>query len=421
MKRGRSTQYDTQRVKRLNGGAKGSTEDLRGTPMTKLKLFSLLAVSIMPVALSFPMLAQTASIHGHVNNAAGMTIPNAKIKLTTDKAASLKDQKFKYSFDVDANGDYKGADIAPADYLLVVISGEASVDFQSMVLKAGDDKVVNFDMTRKEYLDKMSAEEKTALEAYKKHAGDTMSANKMVANLNTALKSVREDLASANPNYEQNVQTMQQATTQKPEESVLWFTLGTAYIAQADAGVKKARVEKRSWQADETILKQYNDGIAADKKGIELNAASKKPTPADAGLAWNSIGTAEAKIGKLPEAQAAFENAVKLAPASAGMIYGNEAAVLFNNGQGDAAAAAAEKAIAADPTKADPYYVKGQALIAKATVDKTGKIVAPPGCAEAYQKYLELAPEGQHSQDAKEILVSMGEKINTKYKASGKK
>ena len=33
------------------------------------------------------------------------------------------------------------------------------------------------------------------------------------------------------------------------------------------------------------------------------------------------------------------------------------------------AAAAADKAIAADPKRADAYYIKGQALIPKATVD----------------------------------------------------
>ncbi len=395
--------------------------------MMKLKLLTLLTATLLPVTLMpGAILAQaapaaTASLHGHVNNAAGMQVPNAEVKLTTDKTSAAKDQKFKYTLKVDANGDYKGADIAPGEYLAVVYSGTVSVDFLEVSLKAGDDKTLNFDMTRKEYLDKMSPEDKKALEEYKKKAGEALNANKVVANLNNALKEVRADLASANPNYEQDVKTMEQVTQQKPDESVLWFNLGSSQIAYADASVKKAKAEKRSWQTDETITKLYNDGIASNKKGIEVNAASKKPTPLDAGIAWNSIGTAEAKLGKIPEATAAFESAVKLNPTTAGMVYSNEAAVLFNAGQGDAAAAAAEKAIAADPTKPDPYYVKGQSLIAKATVDKAGKIVAPPGCAEAYQKYLELSPEGPHAQDAKDILASMGQTVNTKYKAPGKR
>ena len=81
-------------------------------------------------------------------------------------------------------------------------------------------------------------------------------------------------------------------------------------------------------------------------------------------------------------------------------------------------AAAADKAIAADPTKADAYYIKGQALIPKATVDpKTQKIIAPPGCVEAYQKYLELAPKGPHAEEVKEILAGIGEQMKSTYKA----
>jgi tetratricopeptide (TPR) repeat protein len=389
--------------------------------MTKLRVISLLAAALMPVTLmpvSLP--AQTpaaATIHGHVQNAAGMPIPKSEVRLTTDKSSEFKNQKFKYTFPIDASGDYKGEGIAPGDYLVIVVSTEKSVDFQNLVVKAGDDKVVNFDMTRKEYIDKMTPEEKTALEEYKKHVGES----KVIANLNNALKQVRDDLASKSPNYDEDIKTMQQATAQKPDEAVLWLNLGQVQLAQADAAMKQAKADHKPWQSDETILKMYGDGIASYKKGIDVNSTAKKPIPGDAGIAWNSIGTAEAKLGKIPEATEAFENAVKIAPATAGMVYGNEAAVLFNAGQNDAAGAAAEKAIAADPTKPDPYYVKGQSLIAKATVDKAGKISAPAGCAEAYQKYLELAPDGAHAQEARDILTGMGQTVNTKYRAPGKK
>jgi hypothetical protein len=99
------------------------------------------------------------------------------------------------------------------------------------------------------------------------------------------------------------------------------------------------------------------------------------------------------------------------------MYYQNETIVLSRLGATDAIVAAADKAIAADPTKPIPYYLKGQALINKATVDKAGKIVAPPGCAEAYQKYLELAPDGQFANDAKAVLAEMGQTVKNSYKA----
>ena len=95
---------------------------------------------------------------------------------------------------------------------------------------------------------------------------------------------------------------------------------------------------------------------------------------------------------------------------------------LYNAGKVDEAAVAADKAIAADPNKADAYYIKGQALIQKVTVDaKTNKITAPPGCVDAYQHYLSLVPEGGHSAEVKDVLTGIGEKIETNYKASKKK
>jgi hypothetical protein len=101
--------------------------------------------------------------------------------------------------------------------------------------------------------------------------------------------------------------------------------------------------------------------------------------------------------------------------------------VIFSQvGNTDAQAAAAEKAIAANAQDPIPYYLKGQALIGKATMSdpdpktKTQHIVLPPGCGEAYQKYLELDPNGPYSADVKGILDSAGQKISSSYKA-GKK
>jgi len=90
-------------------------------------------------------------------------------------------------------------------------------------------------------------------------------------------------------------------------------------------------------------------------------------------------------------------------------------------GNAEGQVAAADKAIAAKPDDPLPYYLKGQALITKATVDpKTQRIVLPEGCGEAYQKYLQLDPTGPYSADVKGILDSAGQKINSSYKATKK-
>jgi tetratricopeptide (TPR) repeat protein len=135
------------------------------------------------------------------------------------------------------------------------------------------------------------------------------------------------------------------------------------------------------------------------------------------------MGQALAKGGDGKGASDAYEEAAKAQPANAGMYYYNEAATLYNAGKLDEAAAAADKAIAADPKRADAYYIKGQSLIPKASVDpKTQKITAPPGCVEAYQQYLELVPEGPRAEEVKGILTGIGAQVKSSYKAGkGKK
>jgi hypothetical protein len=80
--------------------------------------------------------------------------------------------------------------------------------------------------------------------------------------------------------------------------------------------------------------------------------------------------------------------------------------------------AAADKAIAVDPTQALLYYLKANGLVGKTTQDeKTKKLVPPPGCLEAYQKYLQLAPDGPYAADVKAILASFNQTIDNTYKA----
>ena len=68
-----------------------------------------------------------------------------------------------------------------------------------------------------------------------------------------------------------------------------------------------------------------------------------------------------------------------------------------------------------------PLEASGLSLIAKATVDN-GKTNAPPGTAEAFQKYLDLAPNGPNAQTAKDMMASMGATVQTNFKAApGKK
>lgn len=390
-----------------------------------LKVSSVLAVSLLAIfAMARPsnLLAQAApaSIHGHVTNAIGQPVTKGTVKLTTDRSAAAKDRKYPFTFDIDANGDYKGTGITPGNYVVIVFQDDKSLDFnESVVFAAGDDKLVNFDMSRKEYIDKMTPDERKMLEEYKKKNADAVANNAKITNLNTLLQQARADTKAGN--FDAAITAMQSATTTKPDEAILWIALGDAQLGSADAAAKAAKSAGTS-PTDPAIAQKFSDAATSYKKGVDLNAASKKPSPEIAATAYNQLGQAYAKQGNAKDSADAYDQAAKAQPAQAGMYYFNEAATLYNAGKMDEAAAAADKAIAADPKKADAYYIKGQALIPKATVDpKTQKVVAPPGCVDAYQEYLELAPDGPHAADVKGILEGIGEQVKSSYKAGKKK
>jgi tetratricopeptide (TPR) repeat protein len=354
-----------------------------------------------------------ASIHGHVQNPAGMPIITGEVRLTTEKNPSSPTAKFEYTFPLDGSGNYKGTGIKSGSYIAGVFQQGHSIDFLPVVIAAGEDKALDFDMTRKEYMDKMSPADRAALEEYKKKNAEVVAANSKIGNLNNLLKSARE--ATAAGKFDDAVKAMTDATTAKPDEPILWETLGDAQLGLANAAAKAARDAKT---ADPTVADKFTAAATSYQKALSLNAATAKPSPDLAAAANNQLGQVLGKTGKTKEAADAYEAAAKADPPKASMYYFNEAATLFNANDMDGAAAAADKAITADPTKVDAYYIKGQALIQKATVDpKTNKITAPPDCLAAYQKYLELAPTGPHAEEIKGILQGIGASVPETYKA----
>ena len=397
--------------------------------MKNLKRMLSAALAVVGLALGAPAVAQqpTASVHGHVQNAAGQPITKGDVGLTKNKSADQKDVKMDYTFPLDAQGNYSGKGIAPGDYFGYVTVDGKKIDRMDLVVKAGDDKTLDFDMTREEYVKNMTPEERKQIEEFKKKNAEATQANKVIANLNATLASVRTDLKTASPNFDKDVADMKSATDAKPEEGVLWMTYGDALAASADHKAGDDKKVGKPVQSDADVMKLYDDAVAAYKKGADLNAASKKPSPGDQAIAWSQAGNALAKEGKVDDARQAYEKAASLQPAQAGMFYNNEAAVLYNASQqnaslGEGALAAADKAIQAEPNRPDPYYIKGQILLQKATLDpKTQKLVTPPGCLDAYQAYLSLDPNGKYAASVKEVLASLGEKIDTHYRAPGGK
>ena len=181
----------------------------------------------------------------------------------------------------------------------------------------------------------------------------------------------------------------------------------------AEAALKQLTSSEPRWEYAEALgTAQMNQGHYADsldsyQRAIELaqkDLAGKNASPTDTARIYTMIGNANLKLKKNDAAIAAYNKAATLSPNPA-VAYFNICATMYNIGQPAAkTAAACDKAIAADPKKADAYFVKGSALYGEGAVDKGNKYVVPPGTVEALKQYLALAPDGPHVQDVKAML-----------------
>jgi tetratricopeptide (TPR) repeat protein len=388
------------------------------------KFAGVVGVAILAIA---PALAQKpgATVHGHVTNPAGQNFTPGDVKFTTDQTVAYKDAKFVATAPIDNNGDYKATGVTPGDYFVYFVQGDKVVDRVEQKVKAEDtDLTLNDDMTRAEYIKAMTPEQQKALEEYKKKNSEVVSANQVISKLNATLKTVRADLAAAAPNKDdvsKDVASMKEAVGAKADVGLLWLTYGDTLLAQ---GKHLADADKKAGKApttDDAVKQEFSDAVDAYKKAVALDSAEAKPNVAGLAADYNQLGNALISQGKTDDAIAAFGNAAKTDPTKAGIYYKNAAAVLYNAGQMDGALDAANKAIAADPNQADAYFIKGQALVTKSAVDpKTNKLTAPDGCVEAYQKFLQIAPNDPKVPQVKAVLASLGETIDTNYRAPKK-
>jgi len=394
-----------------------------GNTMNTLRMKFLAALAAFTLAGSMTSMAQSdATIKGHVIDPVGQVVTDGEVRFTKDKSAPQAEQRMTNITPIDAGGNYVAKGVPPGDYFVYVFQKNMAQDRQELTVHAGVDVVLDFDMTTERYMKDLAPERRKEIEEYKKTASAAIAANSVINNLNKTLSTVRTDLAAAAPtkgDVTKDVTDMKTATGARPDESVLWIVYGETLLAQADHVAAEDQKAGKAFMTDDDDVKLYTDAVAAYQKGVDLNAASKKPAPADQSVAYNSIGNIDGKLGKVPEASAAYDKAVAGDPTHAGMYYGNEAIVMYKANQPEGAIAAANKAIDADATRPDPYYIKAQSMVGNATVDtKTQMVVLPPGCLDAYQAFLSLAqPTDPRVAQVKELLASLNVKIDTSYKA----
>jgi tetratricopeptide (TPR) repeat protein len=155
--------------------------------------------------------------------------------------------------------------------------------------------------------------------------------------------------------------------------------------------------------AMEASLATYDRALAA--------AQQEKPAPGQPDQAWKdgvakiyvAKGNALLKLKRTADAIDNYNRAAELS-STPGKAYFNVCATAYNSGDVNGAVMACRKCVQYDPTNANAWFVLGSSLFAGASTDASGKFVISAETRQALEKYLELAPDGPHAADTKQML-----------------
>jgi len=348
-----------------------------------------------------PGFAQLGIISGTVTGEDGNPMQGAIIKI------ERQDIRGNYQVKTNQKGEYIHAALPAGNYNVMLTVNDQTVDMVTNVrTRLGAGMTVNFDLAEvakkrqeqqvqqqggelpDEVVRAMSPEERQKYEAALKQRREAIGKGE---DLNKAFNAGMEALKTQN--YEVATENLAKAAEVDPTQAVVWANLGEAQsrLSQSRTGDERSQL---AGQAAESY-----------RKAIELQ-------PANGGF-YNNLGLALVRSGQLEEGQAQFVRAAEVDPTNGARYYFNLGAIMINSGNSQPAADAFRKATELDPKYADAYYQLGTTLVGAAEIGEDGAIKPVPGTIEAFQKYLELAPNGPNAAGAQSMIDTLTGGVQT--------
>lgn len=380
----------------------------------KSTMFAVLLAGTLASVLAPKAAAQNGSIAGTILDINAKPWFGLGVECASEQGAKLVAK-------TDISGQYNLPNLRPGIYTVTIITFPPPNEKQQPVpmgkLKVTSGEVAKADMNFKDVLAKQGA---VAQEQVKKQEEEKQKFEGMKAHFTAGAafleqeRKAKDDLTKATPDQrdalKQNLkdlsdkataefQAAQKAATEKdPNQHLLWAKLGEAYDI---AG------------RNEEAAQAYQQAVNAK--------------PDDPGY-YNNLGNVLARAGKIDEARAAYTKSAELDPTKAATAWRNFGISLYNANRLGDAVEPLQKSAELDPKSAQTWYLLGASLVYKMTVKKVGDKDVPvfaPGTIEAYQKAIDLDPNGPYGQDAKKGLEQLqlmapgvDIKVNVKKKKS---
>jgi tetratricopeptide (TPR) repeat protein len=324
------------------------------------------SVAICTLALGLtcvasPALAQSGQIKGKVTDAQGAVVEGAKVLIENlDKGAKPLETK------TNKKGEYIQVGLYPGKYRITVAKDALTTSRETDI-----------------HLDMLTLDIKLEAGGGGKATGSKEDAAKAKARAEAMSKAFSDGVALSNQG--------------KTDEAIAKFNEVIAVVpncAECYANIGTVL----------STAKKYDESEVAYKKAIEL-----KPDFAEAYNGLANTYNAAKKFDLAAEASKKAMELVSSAPAAGGAPGSaagaptasqtfNQGVILWNAGKIPEAKAQFEAAVKADPNMADAQYWLGMALV-------NGGDTA--GAKPKFEAYLKLAPTGQYADTAKAIIASI--------------
>jgi tetratricopeptide (TPR) repeat protein len=354
-----------------------------------------LAVMIMAALASVltPSAAAQADgvIRGQIIDIAGKPWADLGVQAVSDQGA-------KQETKTDKDGNYICRNLRPGVYIVNVLLPPPNPPYPSNCrVQSGTEARVNLNFkdiaskqgTEYQEAQKKAEEAKTKFEGLKQHfaAGNTILDQEKVA---------KAELQKATPDQRD---ALKQKVTDLSNQAATEFK-----AAQQAAGEKDPNLHLIYAKLGEAYDTAGRNDEAAQAYQQAINAKPDVPGY------YNNLGNVLARAGKIEEAKAAYAKSAELDPTNAATAWRNFGISLYNANRLGDAVEPLQKSAELDPKNAQTWYLLGASLVYKMTVKKVGDKEVPefaPGTIEAYQKAVELDPNGPWGQQAKQGLEQL--------------
>jgi tetratricopeptide (TPR) repeat protein len=375
-----------------HGSATGAPQRQKGerSMLKFMKAYALAAMLTLGLVsfLAPRAAAQDGKISGSVLDFDGKPWVDLTIKIKSDQGATQEGK-------TDSKGIFLFPNLRSGKYNVSILASQLQAPFEVVVeVKGSDSAPVNLNF--KDILEKQNPEAAAAYKKRQEEQAKTQGMKEHFANGVTFLD--QERLAKA--------EVAKLPVDQRDAAKAKVADLGDKAVAEFKEAQKTAADKDPNTHVFWARIGEAYDLAGRNDDAINAYQQAIAAKPENASY-YNNLGNILGRSGKIDEARTAYTKSAELDPPNAAMAWRNFGISLYTANRMQEAVEPLKKSVEIDPKSAQAYYLLGACLVASADYKQVGdkmEVTLKPGTVEAYQKAVELDPNGTWGKQAKEGL-----------------